>query len=191
MSISDNPWQVTGEQKIYDNPWITVTEYAVINPSGGNGIYGKVHFKNRAIGIIPMDETGHIWLVGQYRFVLNAFSWEIPEGGGILESDPLDAAKRELKEETGLVAESWEKILEIHLSNSVSDEFGIIYLASGLKQEDAEPEDTEQLHIQKVSLEDAYRMVINHQITDSLSVAGIQHMWIRQLEKSKINQPTA
>ena len=183
MSISDNPWRVTGEQKIYDNPWISVTEYAVINPSGGNGIYGKVHFKNRAIGIVPMDEKGHIWLVGQYRFVLNAFSWEIPEGGGILESDPLDAAKRELKEETGIVADSWEKILEIHLSNSVSDEFGIIYLATGLKQEEAEPEDTEQLHIQKVSLEDAFRMVLNHQITDSLSVAGIQHMWIRQLEK--------
>ncbi len=183
MSISDNPWQVSGEQKIYDNPWISVTEYAVINPSGGNGIYGKVHFKNRAIGIVPMDENGHIWLVGQYRFVLNAFSWEIPEGGGILDSDPLDAAKRELKEETGIIADSWEKILEIHLSNSVSDEFGIIYLASGLKQEEAEPEDTEQLHIQKVPLEDAYRMVLNHQITDSLSVAGIQHMWIRQLEK--------
>lgn len=183
MSISDNPWRVTGEQKIYDNPWISVTEYAVINPSGGNGIYGKVHFKNRAIGIIPMDENGHIWLVGQYRFVLNAFSWEIPEGGGIIEADPLDEAKRELKEETGIVADSWEKILEIHLSNSVSDEFGIIYLATGLKQAEAEPEDTEQLHIQKVSLEDAYRMVINHQITDSLSVAGIQQIWIRQLEK--------
>jgi 8-oxo-dGTP pyrophosphatase MutT (NUDIX family) len=155
----------------------------VINPSGGNGIYGKVHFKNRAIGIVPMDENGHIWLVGQYRFVLNAFSWEIPEGGGIHETDPLDAAKRELKEETGLVADSWEKILEIHLSNSVSDEFGIIYLATGLQQEEAEPEDTEQLHIQKVSLENAYRMVLNHQITDSLSVAGIQQMWIRNLEK--------
>jgi 8-oxo-dGTP pyrophosphatase MutT (NUDIX family) len=184
MSTSDNPWRITGEQKIYDNPWISLTEYAVINPSGGNGIYGKVHFKNRAIGIVPMDKTGHIWLVGQYRFALNAFSWEIPEGGGILESDPLDAAKRELKEETGLVAESWEKILEIHLSNSVSDEFGIIYLATGLHQEESEPEDTEQLHIQKVSLEEAYRMVQNHQITDSLSVAGIQHMWIRQLEKT-------
>ena len=183
MSISENPWQVTGEQNIYDNPWISVTEYAVINPSGGNGIYGKVHFKNRAIGIVPMDENGHIWLVGQFRFVLNAFSWEIPEGGGIIELDPLEAAKRELKEETGLVADSWEKILEIHLSNSVSDEFGIIYLATGLKQEEAEPEETEQLHIQKVSLEVAYKMVLNHQITDSLSVAGIQHMWIRQLEK--------
>jgi 8-oxo-dGTP pyrophosphatase MutT (NUDIX family) len=183
MSISDNPWQIRSEQKIYDNPWISVTEYAVINPSGGNGIYGKVHFKNLAIGIIPMDENGHIWLVGQYRFVLNAFSWEIPEGGGNMESDPLDSAKRELKEETGLVADSWEKILEIHLSNSVSDEFGIIYLATKLQQEEAEPEDTEQLHIQKVSLEEAYKMVLNHQITDSLSVAGIQHMWIRQLEK--------
>ncbi len=183
MSISENPWRITGEQKIYDNPWISLTEYAVINPSGGHGIYGKVHFKNRAIGIVPMDEKGYIWLVGQYRFVLNAFSWEIPEGGGILDRDPLDAAKRELKEETGLVANSWEKILEIHLSNSVSDEFGIIYLATGLRQEEAEPEDTEQLHIQKVSLEEAYRMVLNHQITDSLSVAGIQQMWIRNLEK--------
>jgi 8-oxo-dGTP pyrophosphatase MutT (NUDIX family) len=183
MSTSENPWQIKGEQKIYDNPWISLTEYAVINPSGGHGIYGKVHFKNRAIGIVPMDENGHIWLVGQYRFALNAFSWEIPEGGGMLETDPLDAAKRELKEETGLVANSWEKILEIHLSNSVSDEFGIIYLATGLQQEEAEPEDTEQLHIQKVSLENAYRMVLNHQITDSLSVAGIQQMWIRNLEK--------
>jgi 8-oxo-dGTP pyrophosphatase MutT (NUDIX family) len=183
MSTSENPWRITGEQKIYDNPWISLTEYGVINPSGGHGIYGKVHFKNRAIGIVPIDENGHIWLVGQYRFVLNAFSWEIPEGGGILEGDPLDAAKRELKEETGLVANSWEKILEIHLSNSVSDEFGIIYLATGLRQEEAEPEDTEQLHIQKVSLEEAYRMVLNHQITDSLSVAGIQQMWIRNLEK--------
>ena len=183
MSTSDNPWRITSEQKIYDNPWISLTEYAVINPSGGHGIYGKVHFKNRAIGIVPMDENGYIWLVGQYRFALNAFSWEIPEGGGILGTDPLDAAKRELKEETGLIADSWEKILEIHLSNSVSDEFGIIYLATGLRQEESEPEDTEQLHIQKVSLEEAYRMVLNHQITDSLSVAGIQHMWIRQLEK--------
>lgn len=183
MSTSENPWQITAEQKVYDNPWISLTEYTVINPSGGKGIYGKVHFKNLAIGIIPVDENGDIWLVGQYRFVLNAFSWEIPEGGGPLGTEPLETAKRELKEETGLVANNWEMLLNIHLSNSVSDEFGIIYLATGLTQEDAEPEETEQLQVLKISLEEAYKMVINHQITDSLSVAGIQQLWIRHLGK--------
>ncbi len=183
MSLSENPWQITSEQKIYDNPWITVTEYGVINPSGGNGIYGKVHFKNLAIGIIPMDDNGDIWLVGQYRFTIDAFSWEIPEGGSYLDQDPLDGARRELKEETGLIAGSWEKILEIHLSNSVSDEFGLIYLATGLVQDTAEPEETEKLHVRKLSIKEAYQMVLNHQITDSLSVAGIQQLWIRRLEK--------
>jgi 8-oxo-dGTP pyrophosphatase MutT (NUDIX family) len=183
MSLSENPWRITSQQIIYNNPWITVTEYDVINPSGGKGIYGKVHFKNLAIGIIPQDINGDIWLVGQYRFTLGAFSWEIPEGGCLQDQDPLEGAKRELKEETGLKAASWEKLLEIHLSNSVSDEFGIIYLATDLIQEDAEPEETEELHVQKIPLHEAYQMVLNHQITDSLSVAGIQQLWIRTLEK--------
>jgi 8-oxo-dGTP pyrophosphatase MutT (NUDIX family) len=183
MSLSENPWQITSQKNIYDNSWISVTEYGVINPSGGKGIYGKVHFKNLAIGIIPMDENGDIWLVGQYRFTLGAFSWEIPEGGSFPDKDPLDGAKRELKEETGLIAGSWEKLLEIHLSNSVSDEFGIIYLATDLVQAEAEPEETEELHIQKLSVREAYQMILNHQITDSLSVAAIQQLWIRTLEK--------
>jgi 8-oxo-dGTP pyrophosphatase MutT (NUDIX family) len=183
MSLSDNPWHVIGSKAVYENPWISVTEFDVINPSGGAGIYGKVHFKNRALGIIPMDNEGQIWLVGQFRFTLDAFSWEIPEGGGPLGTDPLESAKRELKEETGLIADNWEKLLEIHLSNSVSDEFGIIYLATGLRQGVAEPEETEKLHIKKISLEDAFNMVLKHQITDSMSIAAIQHLWIRKLDK--------
>src|ERR1700757_758785 len=99
----DNPWTILGEKKVYDNKWIGITEYDVINPNGGKGIYGKVHFKNLAIGILPLDEELNTWLVGQYRFTLNAFSWEIPEGGGAAE-DPLGSASRELLEETGLVA---------------------------------------------------------------------------------------
>ena len=183
MSLSDNPWHVIGSKAVYENPWISVTEFDVINPSGGAGIYGKVHFKNKALGIIPMDNEGQIWLVGQFRFTLNAFSWEIPEGGGPLGTDPLESAKRELKEETGLIADNWEKLLEIHLSNSVSDEFGIIYLATGLRQGVSEPEETEKLLIQKISLEDAYNMVLKHQITDSMSIAAIQQLWIRKLDK--------
>ena len=183
MSLSDNPWTVIESKEVYENPWISVTEFDVINPSGGAGIYGKVHFKNRALGIIPIDNEGQIWLVGQFRFTLDAFSWEIPEGGGPLGTDPLESAKRELKEETGLIADNWEKLLEIHLSNSVSDEFGIIYLATGLRQGVSEPEETEKLHIRKISLEDAYNMVLKHQITDSMSIAAIQQLWIRKLDK--------
>src|ERR1700760_2874642 len=105
-----NPWQITSSEEIYDNPWINVTEYQVINPSGNPGIYGKVHFKNRAIGIVPLDDEMNTYLVGQYRFVLGAYSWEIPEGGAPLGSDPLDTAKRELLEETGLKASKWTKL---------------------------------------------------------------------------------
>src|SRR6476661_7194004 len=107
MNEKSNPWKILGEKNIYDNKWINVTEYDVINPSGGKGIYGKVHFKNLAIGIVPLDEEFNTYLVGQYRFPLNQYSWEVPEGGGLLGDDPLSAAERELLEETGLKAAYW------------------------------------------------------------------------------------
>jgi len=121
-----NPWTILGEKPVYDNQWINVTEYDVLNPSGGKGIYGKVHFKGLAIGILPLDEAGYTWLVGQYRFPLDAYSWEIPEGGGDPGVAPIESARRELKEETGLVAKEWSLIQEMHLSNSVSDERALI-----------------------------------------------------------------
>ncbi|MBU0694907.1 MAG: NUDIX hydrolase [Bacteroidetes bacterium] len=158
---------------MYQNPWIGLTEHQVINPSGGDGIYGVVHFKNYAIGIIAIDENDNIFLVGQYRFPLKQYSWELPEGGGPLNGIPLDSAKRELLEETGLVAKEWKEVLRMHLSNSVSDELGILYLAKDFEQFEAEPEVTEQLAIKKIPFEQAYQMVINGEITDSLSVAGI------------------
>jgi ADP-ribose pyrophosphatase len=107
-----NPWTILSEREVYDNNWISVNEYDVLNPAGGKGIYGKVHFKNTAIGVIPLDDDLNTYLVGQYRFPLNRYSWEIPEGGGPLNSDTLTSAKRELKEETGLVAEAWTKLLD-------------------------------------------------------------------------------
>ena len=168
-----NPWTILESKKIYQNPWISLTEHQVLNPSGGKGIYGEVHFENYAIGIIAIDEDDMICLVGQYRFPLKQYSWELPEGGGLLGGNPLDAAKRELLEETGLVAKEWTEVLRMHLSNSVSDELGILYLAKDFEQFEAEPEETEQLEVKKIPFETAFAMVMNGEITDSLSVAGI------------------
>ncbi|RQO72367.1 MULTISPECIES: NUDIX hydrolase [unclassified Pedobacter] len=168
-----NPWTTIESRKIYDNNWIGLTEHQVINPSGGKGIYGEVHFKNLAIGILPLDEELNTWLVGQYRFPLKAYSWEIPEGGGPLGSDPLDSAKRELLEETGLSATDWVELQRMHLSNSVSNELAIIYIARGLSMGIAEPEETEELRLRKLPFQEAYEMVLNGEITDSMSVAAI------------------
>lgn len=179
---SDNPWQITSQQNIYDNKWINVTEYQVINPSGNPGIYGKVHFKNRAIGIVPLDADMNTYLVGQYRFVLNEYSWELPEGGGPLDEEPLDAAKRELLEETGLKAKAWTVIQRMHLSNSVGDEYATIYLATGLEQFEAEPEDTEQLIIKKLPFDEVYQMVCDGRLTDSMTVAGILRVKLMMLD---------
>lgn len=172
MNAQKNPWQVLDEKMVYDNPWINLTHYNVLNPQGGKGIYGKVHFKNIAIGIVPLDSEGNTYLVGQYRFTLNKYSWEIPAGGGPLGTDPLLAAKRELEEETGLRAQRWEKIIEMHLSNSITDESCIIYLARELSHHDSNPEETELLTIQKIPFEKAYEMVNEGAITDSLTVAA-------------------
>jgi 8-oxo-dGTP pyrophosphatase MutT (NUDIX family) len=179
---TENPWQITGEKAIYDNKWINVTEYQVINPSGNPGIYGKVHFKNYAIGVVPLDAEMNTYLVGQYRFPLNAYSWELPEGGGPFDEEPLDSAKRELLEETGLKADKWEEIQRMHLSNSVSDELNIIYLARQLQQFEPEPEDTEQLIVNKLPFEEVYQLVCEGVITDSVTVAGILKVKLMILE---------
>lgn len=178
-----NPWQITGEKKIYDNPWIGLTEYQVLNPSGKPGIYGKVHFKNLAIGVLPLDDELNTYLVGQFRFPLEQFSWEMPEGGGPLGTDPLESAKRELLEETGLKAREWTEILRLHLSNSVSDEHSILYLARGLEQFEPEPEETEQLTVHKVPFEKVYQMVCEGEITDSMTVAAVLKVKLMLLEK--------
>ncbi|MGB4399166.1 MAG: NUDIX hydrolase [Daejeonella sp.] len=168
-----NPWQTLSEKRFYDNQWISLTEYQIINPGGGAGIYGKVHFKNLAIGIIVLDENFDTWLVGQYRYPLDQYSWEIPEGGGPLHEDPLKSAQRELLEETGITANNWTEIQRLHLSNSVSDELAIIYLARDLSFGEPSPEETEQLIIRKLPFREAFNMVMRGEITDSLSVAAI------------------
>ena len=140
MSDKRGPWSIVSTRQAYDNRWIRVSHHEVITPSGDAGIYGTIHYKNRALGIVPVDAEQHTFLVGQYRFALDAYSWEIPEGGGPLDVDFLESAKRELQEETGLSARRWHKLFESDLSNSVNDEKAIAFLACQLAQGQAAPD---------------------------------------------------
>jgi ADP-ribose pyrophosphatase len=173
METHKNTWKKLSTTITYSNPWIEVQHHEVLNPSGGEGIYGQVNFKNIAVGVVPVDVDGNTYLVGQFRFPLEEYSWEIPEGGCPIGEDVLEAAKRELLEETGLIAQNWTMISRIHTSNSVCNEVGFIFLAENLTQGEAEPEETEDLKIKKITLKAAVELVMNNQITDSISIAGL------------------
>lgn len=169
-----NPWNTLSSEEKYDNTWINVTEHRVTNPAGKPGIYGKVHFKNKAIGVVPLDNQRNTWLVGQYRYALNEWSWEIPEGGSPISTHILESAKRELQEETGLTASRWTQLLRTHLSNSVSDEEGFVFLAEDLREGVIQREDTEaDMKVWKLPLVEAIEMVQDGRITDGLSVMGL------------------
>jgi ADP-ribose pyrophosphatase len=168
-----NPWITHSTTEIFDNPWIEVTEHDVTNPGGGKSLYGKVHFKGYALGILALDEEMNTWIVGQWRYPLNEYSWELPMGGGPLDEDKLASAKKELREETGITATKWKEISKIHLSNSVTDEVGYGYLAQRLTFGETAFEETEDITIKKLPFKDAVEMCLNGEITDSLSVATI------------------
>ncbi len=174
MSESDNPWITLSTREVYDNKWIRVREDQVINPSGGRGIYGVVEFKNRAVGVVPIDDEGYTWLVGQYRYTHDRYEWEIPEGGCPAGEELLDCAKRELIEETGLVAESYELIAsDIQLSNSTTNEVAYLFVARGIRFDKANPEDTEKLEVKRVPLTEAIRMAMDGEIRDGMSVIAL------------------
>lgn len=168
-----SPWTVLGTRRIYENPWIRIEEDRVVNPSGGPGIYGRVCFANLAVGIIPVDDDGGTWLVGQWRHPLERWSWEIPMGGVPLAEDPEAGARRELAEETGLSARHLERIAEVDLSNCVSDERGVVFVATGLEAGEPRPDDTEQLTAWQLPLADAIAMARRGEIRDALSVVGL------------------
>ena len=165
------PWKTKNTITAYESPWIRVDHSEVINPGGVDGTYSTVHFKNLAIGIITLDDDMNTWIVGQYRYPLHTYTWEIPEGGGALKEPPLKSAKRELLEEVGLKAKRWDLIQEMVLSNSATDEVAYIYLARGLEQFDPEPEEDEEIEIKKLPFDEFYQMILDGEILDSLSVA--------------------
>jgi ADP-ribose pyrophosphatase len=169
---STNPWQTVSSEQVYDNPWIAVREDRVIRPDGEAGLYGVVHYKNIAVGVLPIEED-HIYLVGQYRYPLKSYSWEIPEGGCPEGEEPLLAAQRELKEETGLEASRWRRLGEAYLSNSVADEYAVWFLATELVPGEPRPEGAERLTVRRVPLQEALAMALDGEITDALSLLAI------------------
>lgn len=166
-------WTKHESRVVFENDWMTVMEDRVTNPGGGENLYGHVHFKNVAVAILPIDEQGNTRLVGQSRYTLGEYSWELPMGGAALQENPLDAARRELQEETGLTAGDWTELMHLHLSNSITDEIGVVFVARELTVGTASLEETEDITVKTVSLVEAVQMAMDGRITDALSVAAL------------------
>ena len=166
----NGPWLVRSKKLAFENPWIRVTDHNIQHPDGSDGEYGVVAFKNIAIGILPITINGDTWLVGQHRFPSEKYSWELPEGGGPIDTSPLKSAMRELSEETGVSAQNWIELLRFDVSNSVTDERAICFLAHGLQEGQSAPEPSELLDVRKVPLKDVYHKVMSGEISDSLTI---------------------
>jgi ADP-ribose pyrophosphatase len=173
MIDRSNPWKTLQMKTSFENDYFTVSERDVLTPAGEPGYYGVIHFKRHAVGAIPIDDDGNTWLVGQYRYPHDCYEWEIPEGGADPGESPLECAKRELLEETGISAEHWELLQEMQVSNSVTDEVSTTYVARGLTFSPATPDGTEQLAIRKLPLAEAIDLAIDGTIRDSISVASL------------------
>jgi 8-oxo-dGTP pyrophosphatase MutT (NUDIX family) len=182
--VTIGPWRRRTRRVAYENPWITVWHDDVLRPDGGPGVYGVVHFHGLAVGIVVLDDDDRLLLVGQHRYPLDAYSWEIPEGGVPGSEDPLEGARRELREETGIVAARWREIVPFHLSNSVTDEAGVLYLATDLTQERAAPEATEELAVRWVAFDEALAMTLDGRITDAMTIMGIQRIALERVRRA-------
>ncbi|MEO0466938.1 MAG: NUDIX hydrolase [Pseudomonadota bacterium] len=169
------PWTINAENVVYENPWLTLRHHDVIHPDGSDGIYGVVHYKNLAIGILPLFEDGSVPIVGQHRFPLDAYSWELPEGGGPHGEDPLESAKRELSEETGYSATNWAVLGEADLSNSVSDERALMFLAWGLVAGVSQPEASEELAHDRISFGQLLDRCLGGGARDALTQLMVLH----------------
>jgi 8-oxo-dGTP pyrophosphatase MutT (NUDIX family) len=179
------PWRRLARRTAYENAWIRVWHDDVLRPDGRPGVYGVVHFRTVAAGVVAIDAEDRVLLVGQHRYTLDAYSWEIPEGGVPPDEDPIDGARRELREETGVVAATWRELGRAHLSNSVTDEAAVLYLATDLRQQAPEPEVTEDLAVRWVPFDEALAMTLDGRITDALAILGLQRVALDRLRAAR------
>lgn len=178
-------WKTKTSKVVYENPWLKIAHDEVLTPKGTDGIYGVVHFKNTAIGVVPIDHEGNTWLVKQSRYTLNQYTWEIPEGGCPQGESPLNAAQRELEEEVGLQAKHWQELMTMHLSNSVTDEFCVVFVARELFAGQQALEATEDIEYKKLPLSEAIAMVKRGEITDGISVAALLRVALDMAEQAR------
>lgn len=170
-------WKTLDSRVVYDTPWITVKEDRVINPGGGRNTYGHIHFKKKAVAVVPLDDEDHTWIVGQDRYTLGAYSWEVPMGASEEGEDPLDTAHRELREETGLTAGEMTRIMRLHTSNSITDEEGFVFVAKDLAEGETAFDEMEILDIRRLPLADVVAMIGRGEMTDAISVAAILRVY--------------
>jgi len=174
--VAIGPWTRRTRRVAYENPWVTIWHDEVTRPDGEPGIYGVVHFQNLAAGVLALDEDDRVLLVGQHRYSLDEYSWEIPEGGVPDGEGALDGARRELLEETGVTASDWREIARAHLSNSVSDELAVIYLATDLTAGEASPDGTEELALRWLAFEEVLDMTLRGEITDAMTIIAVERL---------------
>jgi 8-oxo-dGTP pyrophosphatase MutT (NUDIX family) len=179
-----SPWKRRSRRLVYENAWIQVFHDEVLRPDGEAGVYGVMHPRTHAVGIVALDDRDRVLLVGQYRYTLDRYSWEIPEGGVPLDDDPLEGARRELAEETGYRAESWRELMRFSLANSATDETGAIYLATGLTDGEAAPDETEQLEVRWIAFEQAMELVRSGELFDSMTQMGLLRVALERADGS-------
>ncbi len=181
LPTRSGPWLRRERRIAYENDWVTVWHDEVTRPDGAPGIYGVVHFANLAAGVIVIDDADRVLLVGQHRYALDAYSWEIPEGGVPEGESALDGARRELREETGVEARTWRELARVHLSNSVSDELAVLFLATELTHGTADPDGTEDLETRWLPFDDVLAMTLGGTISDAMTVIAVERLALERV----------
>ena len=178
--VTSGPWTRHDRRVGYENAWVTVWHDEVTRPDGSPGVYGVVHFANLAAGVLVLDGDDRVLLVGQHRYALDAYSWEIPEGGVPDGETALEGARRELREETGVEAADWQELARVHLSNSVTDELAVLFLATGLSHGVATPDGTEDLAVRWLPFEEVLAMTLDGSISDAMTVLAVERLALRR-----------